>query len=211
MWCKLEWRLIVKTKCHKFLSKLMDQLKVLKQLGDNECYSRNNSCCSLICVWLFATPWTAAFQASLSFTVSLSLLELLSIEVVMPPNHIILCCPLFLLLSVFPASGSFPVNQHFTLKGQSIRASGSASVLPMKIQGWFPLGLTRFDLLSVLGTLKSLLQHYSSKSSILQHTVSMFQLSHPHMIIGKIIALTVCSHFSAKWCLCFLIRCVGFS
>ena len=114
-------------------------------------------------------------------------------------------------LQSLPTSGSFPVSHLFTSAGQSVDASGSASVLPMKIQGWFPLGLTRFDLLSVLGTLKSLLQHHSSKSSILQHTVFMFQLSHPYMIIGKIIALTVCSHFSAKWCLCFLIRCVGFS
>ena len=85
------------------------------------------------------TPWTAAHQASLSFTISQSLLKLMSIESVMPSYHII---PFFPCLQSFPASGSFLMNQLFTLGGQSIGASASALVLPMNIQDWFPLGVT---------------------------------------------------------------------
>ena len=97
---------------------------------------------SLRLVQLFATQWTAACQASLSSTIFQSLLKLMSIESMMPSKHLILCVPLLLLLQSFPASGSFPVNGLFTLGGQSIGASASASVLPMNIQGWFPLGWT---------------------------------------------------------------------
>ena len=92
-------------------------------------------------VWLFATPWTAACQAPLSFTISWSLCKLMSIESVMPSNHLIFCCPLLLLLSI-PASGSFPVSWLFTSGGQKYWSSASPSVLPMNIQGWFPLRLT---------------------------------------------------------------------
>ena len=88
----------------------------------------------LSCVRLFATPWTAACQASLSITNSRSLLKLMSKDSVMPSNHLILCHLLLLLPSIFPASGSFPMNQFFTSGGQSIGASASASVLPMNIQ-----------------------------------------------------------------------------
>ena len=95
-------------------------------------------------VWLFSTTGTTAHQASLSFTISQSLLKFMSIESVMLSNHLILCHPLLLLLSSnFWASGCFPMSQLFTSGGQSIEASALASVLPMNIQGWFPLGLTR--------------------------------------------------------------------
>ena len=93
-------------------------------------------------VQLFMTPWTAARQASLSITISQSLLKLVSIELVMPSNHFILCHPLLLLPSIFPSLGVFPVDQLFTSGGQSIGTSPSALVLPMNIQDWFPLGLT---------------------------------------------------------------------
>ena len=96
----------------------------------------------LIRVQLFATSWTAACQASLSFTISWSLLKLMSIELVTPSSHLILCCPLFILPSIFPASGSFQMSQFFASGGQSIGASVSASVLPANIQCWFPLELT---------------------------------------------------------------------
>ena len=91
-------------------------------------------------VRLFATPWTAARQASLSITNSQSLLKLMSIESVMPSNHLILCCPL--LLTSFPAWGSFPRGQFFASGGQSIEVSASESALPMNIQDWFLLGWT---------------------------------------------------------------------
>ena len=91
-------------------------------------------------VCLFATPWTAAHQTSLSSTVSQSLPRFVSIESVILSNHLILCHPLLLLPSVFPSIMSFPVRQLFTSSGRSIGAS--PSVLPMNIQGWFPLGLT---------------------------------------------------------------------
>ena len=96
---------------------------------------------SLSRVQLFVTSWTTVCQASLSFTSSWSSLRLMSIESVMPSNHLNLCHPL-LLPSIFPASGSFPMTWLFASSGQSIGASASASVLLMNIQGWFPLGLT---------------------------------------------------------------------
>ena len=91
---------------------------------------------------LFVTPWTAACQASLSFTISWSLLKLMSIELVMPSNHLILCHPLFLLPSIFLNRRAFPMSWPFASGGQSIGASASASVLPMNFQECFPLGLT---------------------------------------------------------------------
>ena len=113
---------------------------------------------SLSCVRLFATPWTVACQASLSFAICLSLFKLMSIESMMPSKHLILCCHLLLLPSVFPASGSFPMSLHFASCGQRIGASDSALVLPVNIQGWFPLGLT--DLISLLS--KGLSRVFSS-------------------------------------------------
>ena len=96
----------------------------------------------LSCVQLFGTPWTAARQASLSFTIPQSLLKLMSIESMTPYNHLILCLPFSSCPQSFPASGSFLVSQLFESGGQSTGASASASVLPMNVQGWFPLGLT---------------------------------------------------------------------
>ena len=109
-------------------------------------------------VQLFATPWTAARQASLSITNSQSLLQLLSTESVMPSNHLILCHPLLLLPSIFPSIRVFPVSQLFTSGAQSIGVSASTSVLPLNIQGWFPLGWA--DLVSLLS--KELSKVFSS-------------------------------------------------
>ena len=106
-------------------------------------------------VWLFVTPWIAACQASLSFTISWNFLKLISIESVMPSDHLVLCHPLFSCPQSFPASGSFPKSQVFASGSQSIGASDSASVLPMNIQGWFPLGLTGLISLSSEGLLKA--------------------------------------------------------
>ena len=99
-----------------------------------------NSVQSLSHVWLFFAPWTAVHQASLSITNSWSLLKVMSIESVMPCTHLILCCPLLLLPSVFPSTGSLPVSQFFASVSQIIVAS--APVLPVNIQDWFTLGLT---------------------------------------------------------------------
>ena len=127
------------------------------------------------------TPWTAARQASLSFTISQSLLKLLSIASVMPSNHLILCHLLLLLPSVFLSIRVFPMSQFFASGGQSIGASASTSVLPMNIQDLFPLGWTGLISLQSKGLSKSLLQHHSSKASILLCPVFfMVQLSYIH-------------------------------
>ena len=132
--------------------------------------------------WLFAVPWTAACQASLSFTMSWYLLKLKSIESVMPSNHLI---PFSFCLQSFHSWGSFPKSWFFVTGSQSIGAS--ASVLPMNIQGWFPLGLTGSK--SML--LRSL-QHHSSKASILWCSAFFnVWISHLYMTTGKIIALTM--------------------
>ena len=101
-------------------------------------YFQFSSVQSLSRVWLFATPWIAARQASLSITNSWSSLRLTFIELVMPSSHLILCRPLNLLLSSLPASESFPMSQLFPWGGQSTGASASASFLPKKSQGWSP-------------------------------------------------------------------------
>ena len=106
---------------------------------------------SLSHVWLFVTPWTAAHQASLSLTVSWSLPKFMSIELMMLPNHLILCHLLSFCLWSFPALGSFPMSQLFASGGQNIVTSALASVLPMCIQGWFPLGLNGLISLSSKG------------------------------------------------------------
>ena len=136
-------------------------------------------------VWLFAIPWIAACLASLSITNSQSLLKLMSIESVIPSNHLILCCPLLLPPSVFPSISVFSKGQFFTSGGQSIGVSASTLVLPMNTQDWL-------DLLAVQGTPRSLLQHHSSKAAILWHSVFlMVHLSHPYRFTGKTVAMTM--------------------
>ena len=112
-----------------------------KAHGVSKSQAQLSSVQPLSCVQRFATPWTAACQASLSITNSWRLLKLMSMESMMLSNHLILCHPL-LLSSVFPSIRVFPMSWIFTSGSQSFRASASASVLPMNIQGWFPLGLT---------------------------------------------------------------------
>ena len=146
---------------------------------------------SLKRVQLLATPWTAAHQASLSITNSRSLLKLVSIELVMSSNHLILCHPLFLLPSIFPRNRVFsnesiihirwPKDWSFSF---SIRPSNEYSGLISFRMDWL-------DLPAVQGTLKSLLQHHSLKASILRRSAFFIvQLSHPYMTTGKAIALT---------------------
>ena len=134
-------------------------------LGIHQNQHQFSSAQSLSYVWLFATSWTAALQASLSITNSQSLLKLMSIELVMPSNHLILCHLLHLLPpSIFPSIRVFQMSQFFASGGQSIGVSASASVLPMNIQDWFPLGWT--GLISLLS--KGLLRVFSN-TTVQQH------------------------------------------
>ena len=120
-----------------------------------------------------ATPWTTARQASLSIINCRSLPQPMSIESAMPSNHLILCCPLFLLPSIFPSIRIFSNESFFTSGGQIIgdSASASASVLLMNIQDWFPLGWSGWISLQSKGLSNSLLQHQSSKASILRLSI----------------------------------------
>ena len=139
---------------------------------------------SLSHVCLFATSWTAASQASLSITNSQSFLKLMSIKLVMPSSHPSSVIPFSSCLLSFPASGSFQMNQFFISGGQSFEVS--ASVLPVNIQDWSPLGWT--DLISLQSKgLSRVFSKTSLKASILQHSAFfMIQLSHPYMTTGKI-------------------------
>ena len=145
---------------------------------------------SLSHVWLFVTPGTAARQASLSITNSQSLLKLMSIESVMPSNHLILCCPL-LPPSIFPSIRVFSNESVLRIRWPK-DWSFSFSISPSsEYLGLISFRMDWFDLLVVQGTLKSLLQHHSSKTSILWCSAFfIIQLSHPFMTTGKTIALT---------------------
>ena len=137
---------------------------------------------------LFAIPWTAAHQASLSVTNSRSILKM-SIELVMLSNHLILCCPLLLLPSIFPSIKIFSNKSVLCIRWPKYW-SFSFSISPSsEYSGLISLRIDWFDLLAVQGSLKSLLQHYSLKASIFHHSAFFtLQLSHPHMTTGKSIA-----------------------
>ena len=137
-----------------------------------------------------ATRWRAAGHASLSFIISLGMLKLMSIELMMPSNHLVFCCPLLLLPSIFPSIRVFSNESAFRIRCPKYW-SFSFSISPSKeYSGLISFRIDWFDLLAVQRTLKSL-QHNSSKASILQHSAFfMVQLSHPYMATGKIIALT---------------------
>ena len=147
---------------------------------------------SLSRVRLFATPWTAARRASLCFITSQSLLTLLSIELVMPFNHLVLCCLLFLLLSSFLSIRVFSKELVLHIRWPKY-CSFSFSITPCnEYSGLISFRTDWFDLLAVQGTLKSFLQHHSTKASILCHSAFfMVQLSHPYMTTRKTIALTI--------------------
>ena len=146
----------------------------------------------LNCVWFFATPWTAALQASLTITNSQNLLKLMSIELVIPSNNLILCHPLLLLPSIFPNIRVFSRESVLRIRWPKYY-SFSFSISPSnEYSGLISFRTDWFDLLAVQGTLKSLLQHHSSKASILWHSaLFMIQLSHPYMTTGKTIFLMI--------------------
>ena len=144
---------------------------------------------SLSCVQLFATPWTAAYQASLSITNSRSLLKLMSIQSVMPSNHLILCLPL--LSSVFPSIRVFSNESALHIRWPKYW-SFSFSICPSnEYSGLISVRIDWFNFLAVPGTLKRLLQCQKAKVSILQHSAFFIvQLSRPYMTTGKTIVLT---------------------
>ena len=146
---------------------------------------------SLSCVWLFATPWIAACQASLSITNSWSPPKPMSIESVMPSNYLIFCCPLLLLPSIFPSIRVFSSVSALRIRWPKYW-SFSFSISPSsEHSGLISFRMDWLDLLAVQGTLKSLLQHHSSKASILLCSAFFIvQLSHPYMTTRKTIALT---------------------
>ena len=146
---------------------------------------------SLSRVRLFVTPWTAARQSSLSITNSQSLPKLMSIVLIMPSSHLILCHPLLLLPSIFPSSRVFSNELALRIRWPKYW-SFSFNISPSNEHpGLIPFRMDWLDLLVVQGTLKSLLQHHSSKASILLCSAFLtVQLWHPYMTTGKTIALT---------------------
>ena len=146
---------------------------------------------SLRHVRLFVTPWTAALQASLSIIKCWSLLKFMSIESVMPSNHLILCHSLLLLPSIFPSIRVFSNEVVLCIRWPKYW-SFSFNISPSnEYSGLISFRMDWLDLLGVQGTLKSLLQHHSSKASVLWHSAFFIvQLSHPYMTTGKAIALT---------------------
>ena len=142
---------------------------------------------SLSHVWLFATPWTAASKASLSITNTRSLLKLMSIELVMPSKHLILCCPLLLLPSIFPSIRVFSNESVLHISWPKYWRF-SFSICPSdEYPGLISFRMDWLDLLAIQGTLMSLCWHHSSKASILRHSAFFIvQLSHPCMTTGKL-------------------------
>ena len=137
------------------------------------------------------TPGTAARQASLSITNSWSFLKLMSIESVMPSNHLILCHPLLPLPSIFPSIRVFSNEWVLHIRWPKYWSFSFSISLSNKYSGLISFRIDWFDLLAVQGTVKSLLQHHSSKASILQcSALFIVQLSHPYLTTGKTIALT---------------------
>ena len=134
------------------------------------------------CVWLFATPWTAALQASWSITNSQSLLKFMSTESVMPSNHLILCCPLLLLPSVFPSIRVFSNELVLHIRWPKYWSFSFSISASNEHPGLFSFKMGWLDLLAVQGTLKNLLQHHSLKASFLWCSAFFIvQLSHPQM------------------------------
>ena len=166
----------------------------------------------LSCVQLFARPWTSAHQASLRITNSWSPPKPMSIELVMPSNHLILCRPLLLLPSIFPSIRVFSNESALCIRWPKYW-SFSFNIGPSNEHpGLISFRMDWLDLLAVQGTSKSLLQHHSSKASILWHSSFFLQSnSHIHTWLLEKPQLWLYRPLSTKRCLCFLICCLGLS
>ena len=150
------------------------------------------------------TPWTAACQASLSFPISWSPPKPMSIESVMPSNHLILCCPLLLLPAIFPSIRVFSHESVLHIRWSKYWSFSFNISLSNEYSGLISFRIERLDLLAVQRTLKSLLQHHSSKASILWHSAFFIvQLSCPYMTTGKTIALSTHTFVSKVMSLIF--------
>ena len=134
----------------------------------------------LSCVWLFATTWTVTHQASLSFTVFWGLLKLMSIESVMPSKHLILCCPVLFLPSIFPSIRVFSNESALHIRWPNYWSFSFSISLSNEYSGFISFRSDWFDLLAVQGIPKSLLQHHSSKGSILWPQPFLLSSSHIH-------------------------------
>ena len=146
--------------------------------------------------WLFVTPWTAAHQASLSFTISQNLLRFMFTESVMLSNHLILCWPLLLSPSIFPSIRIFYNELALHIRWPKCWSFSFSISHSNEYSGLTSFRIALFHLLAVKGTLKSLLQHHSSKASIIRCSAFFtVQLSHPYMTTGKTMLLLL-SHFS---------------
>ena len=186
------------TYCYSFVRKINKYVKVQFSLVK-----------SLSCVQLFVTPWTAAYHTSLSITNSWSLLKLMSFESVMPSNHLILCRPLLLLPSIFPRIRVISNESALHIRWPKYWSFNFSISPSNEHPGLISFRMDWLDLLAVQGTLKSLLQHPQFKASILWCSAFFtVQLSHPYMTTGKTIALND-GPLLAKYCLCFLICCLG--
>ena len=147
-------------------------------------------CCSVSKLQRFVTPWTAAHQVSLSFTISWSLLKLMSIELVMPSNQLILCHYLLLLPLIFPSIRVFSNKSALCSRWPKYWSFTFNISLSNEYSGLISFRIDWYDLLAVQETLESLLQHHSWKASVLRCSTFMFQLSYPYMTNGRTIALT---------------------
>ena len=179
----LTWEAFSKTTARTKLSLICLSVK---------CYSvQFSSVQSLSRVRLFATPWTTARQASLSITNSQSLPKLMSIESVMPSSHLILCRPLLLLPQILPSIRVFSNESVLRIRWPKYWSFSFSISLSNEYSGLISFRMDWLDLLAVQGTLKSLLQHHSSKASVLWHSAFFIvQISQPYMTTGKMIALT---------------------
>ena len=172
--------------------------------GDHLTVGEFSSVQSLGHVQLFVTPWTAACQASLSITSSQSLLKLMSIELVMPSNHLILCHPLLLLPSIFPSTRVFSNEPVLRIRWPKYWSFGFSISPSSEYSGLISFRIHWFDLFAVQQTRKCLLHHHSSKASLLRHSAFfMVQLSHPYVTTGETIALTIWTFVSKVMSLLF--------
>ena len=168
----------------------------------DDCVSHTNPkkhCCSVAIshVRLFATPWSAALQAPLSFTISQSLLKLICIELVMPSSHLILCCPLLLVSSIFPSIRVLSNESALCIRWPKYSSFSFSISSSNEYSGLISFRIDLFELLAVHGTLKSLLQHHSSKASILRHSAFLMVhkwLEHRYPFYGIEQLLPLWSH-----------------